>query len=259
MYTCTSCKRREAVILRSHSGEKLCSLCAWKSLRKGIARSLAKPGILRAGEKMLLAVPGWRPSTGLLCARVLPSIEEKHGGTLSVLAPEPLKQHFTGQKGDTNVHTYNPLPKGSPSELLLQLIEAALEVAVRENYTSIALATLAIDHVKAGLDSLLSGRPELLPRLQPWAPGPPSIVSCLWKVEAEFALQMTYLAGLHLIDPVSVQEPGPAGVLLQEVVPGSPELQFSSLQGLQGIAYILQKTYDQNGSSSLGTEGLNKP
>ncbi|UCH69644.1 MAG: hypothetical protein JSV29_05135 [Candidatus Bathyarchaeota archaeon] len=66
MSTCTLCDRREAVIMRPHSGEKLCRRCFCKSIENKVRATISKYEMLQPHDKVMVAVSGGKDSTALV-------------------------------------------------------------------------------------------------------------------------------------------------------------------------------------------------
>lgn len=73
MSTCTLCDRREAVIMRPHSGEKLCRRCFCKSIENKVRATISKYEMLQPHDKVMVAVSGGKDSTALV--HILSKIE----------------------------------------------------------------------------------------------------------------------------------------------------------------------------------------
>ena len=72
---CGFCGRREAVFVRTYSGEKLCKQCFLRSVEDRVRATIAKYGMFGFDDKILVAVSGGKDSVGLL--HVLAKIEKK--------------------------------------------------------------------------------------------------------------------------------------------------------------------------------------
>ena len=75
MVKCSLCGRREAVFVRTYSGEKLCIQCFCSSVENRVRATVAEYDMFRFDDKILVAVSGGKDSVGLL--HVLAKIEKK--------------------------------------------------------------------------------------------------------------------------------------------------------------------------------------
>ena len=74
MARCTSCKSRDAIFMRSYSGEKLCGRCFKKSIEKKIQITISKYDMLERDDSLAVAVSGGKDSISLL--HILMKIEK---------------------------------------------------------------------------------------------------------------------------------------------------------------------------------------
>ncbi len=72
---CGFCGRREAVFVRTYSGEKLCKQCFLRSVEDRVRATIAEYSMFGFNNKILVAVSGGKDSVGLL--HVLAKIEKK--------------------------------------------------------------------------------------------------------------------------------------------------------------------------------------
>jgi len=72
---CGSCGKRDAVFVRSYSGEKLCKQCFLESVENRVRATIAEYGMLEFDDRILVAVSGGKDSVGLL--HVLAKIEKR--------------------------------------------------------------------------------------------------------------------------------------------------------------------------------------
>ncbi|MEM1546167.1 MAG: TIGR00269 family protein [Candidatus Methanomethylicia archaeon] len=63
---CTKCRRRQAVYLRSYSGEMLCRFCFKRSLEVKVKNTISKYRLLSHNDSILIAVSGGKDSLTLL-------------------------------------------------------------------------------------------------------------------------------------------------------------------------------------------------
>jgi len=75
MVSCTFCKRRDTVYMRAYSGEKLCAECFSKSIEEKVKLTIAKYGMFKPDDKIVVAVSGGKDSVTLL--HILAKIESK--------------------------------------------------------------------------------------------------------------------------------------------------------------------------------------
>lgn len=73
---CGSCQKREAVFVRSYSGEKLCKQCFLESVESRVRATIAEYGMLRFDDRILVAISGGKDSLALL--HVLAKIEKRY-------------------------------------------------------------------------------------------------------------------------------------------------------------------------------------
>jgi len=66
MVTCTLCGRRDAVYMRSYSGEKLCAKCFVGSIEDKVRATIADYDMLQHDDKIVVAVSGGKDSVSLL-------------------------------------------------------------------------------------------------------------------------------------------------------------------------------------------------
>jgi len=74
MVTCTLCRRRAAVYMRPYSGEKLCAKCFCQSIEDKVRATIAKYGMFKLDDKIMVAVSGGKDSITLL--HILVKIEK---------------------------------------------------------------------------------------------------------------------------------------------------------------------------------------
>ena len=74
MVMCTLCKRKEAVFMRSYSGEKLCGRCFCKSIENKVRGTISKYALFEPKDKIMVAVSGGKDSVTLL--HILTKIEK---------------------------------------------------------------------------------------------------------------------------------------------------------------------------------------
>jgi len=75
MVTCTLCKRRDAVYVRTYSGEKLCTKCFTRSIENKVRATIARYEMFEPDDQIMVAVSGGKDSTALL--HVLAKIEKE--------------------------------------------------------------------------------------------------------------------------------------------------------------------------------------
>jgi len=73
MTTCTSCKSRDAIFMRSYSGEELCGRCFKKSIERKVQITISKYDMLERNDTLAVAVSGGKDSVSLL--HILTKIE----------------------------------------------------------------------------------------------------------------------------------------------------------------------------------------
>jgi len=64
--SCTICKRRNAVFMRSYSGEKLCARCFCLSIENKVRATIAKYDMLHFDDRIAIGVSGGKDSMALL-------------------------------------------------------------------------------------------------------------------------------------------------------------------------------------------------
>lgn len=74
MVKCGFCGRREAIFVRTYSGEKLCKSCFCTSIENRVRATIADYDMFKFDDKILVAVSGGKDSVGLL--HVLAKVEE---------------------------------------------------------------------------------------------------------------------------------------------------------------------------------------
>jgi len=74
MSTCMLCKRKDAVFLRSYSGERLCRRCFCESIENKVRGTISKYEMFQPDDKIMVAVSGGKDSVTLL--RILAKIEK---------------------------------------------------------------------------------------------------------------------------------------------------------------------------------------
>lgn len=91
MVKCSFCERREAVFVRTYSGEKLCKRCFCKSVEERVRASIAEYDMFGFDDRIMIAVSGGKDSLGLL--HVLARIEKKFpkASLLAVSVDEGIK------------------------------------------------------------------------------------------------------------------------------------------------------------------------
>jgi len=73
--TCTLCGRREAVYMRSYSGENLCARCFVKSIEEKVQATISKYEMFEFDDRIAVAVSGGKDSVTLL--HILARIEQR--------------------------------------------------------------------------------------------------------------------------------------------------------------------------------------
>ncbi len=86
---CDVCMRRPAVYRRRDSGEKLCVHCLSKSLVKRIRKGISKSVRLRHGALVAVLALKERIVESLVLTEIVSLIEERHGGHVFILSPDP--------------------------------------------------------------------------------------------------------------------------------------------------------------------------
>ncbi len=86
---CDVCMRRPAAYRRRDSGEKLCVHCLSKSLVKRIRKGISKSVRLRHGALVAVLALKERMVESLVLAEIVSLIEERHGGHVLILVPDP--------------------------------------------------------------------------------------------------------------------------------------------------------------------------
>jgi len=76
MVTCTLCRRRDALYMRTYSGEKLCAKCFCSSIKDKVRATIAKYEMFQPNDKIMVAVSGGKDSVTLL--HVLAKIERDY-------------------------------------------------------------------------------------------------------------------------------------------------------------------------------------
>jgi len=75
MTACTFCRRRDAIYMRSYSGERLCGKCFTRSIENKVRATIARYDMFKPSDNIMVAVSGGKDSVTLL--HILAKIERE--------------------------------------------------------------------------------------------------------------------------------------------------------------------------------------
>ncbi len=89
-HRCDKCRRRDAVFYRFLSGEKLCFSCLMDRVYRVVKRNMSLSGVLKPQSRIAVALAPPFLLEGLVCLRIVKSVERKYRGSIVALVLDNL-------------------------------------------------------------------------------------------------------------------------------------------------------------------------
>ncbi len=231
--TCSRCRSRPAVYLRSSSGEALCRRCLWDEVVAQSARAVsgAGPG---PRSRFLVPVSSFAPSSSLIAAAVLSSIERRFPSTVIVAVPSFYGRDLAGRlKPDERLQVINfyVTPPPPPESDIISCIRYdrawSARAAASVGAEIVVLPLSRTDLTAALLEALLTDRPEgVFDSQASYNALGVRFLSLFSMVEREAVAALEYLEGL-LVPPACRPLVLTKAVLMS--IAGAPERDYGGL------------------------------
>ncbi|MCE4628509.1 MAG: hypothetical protein F7C34_05130 [Desulfurococcales archaeon] len=242
---CTACKRRPAVYKRTYSGELLCARCTRKALHRAVKRSIARLGLLKPRQKILVPLASSNPLGSLVLASALSEIEEQYGSRVILGVPEGIDA--SPPRGVSvavvRVSPREPPERGDPVACWRHDRRWSLRAARILGADAVLLPLTRTDLNLLLLEALLRGEPQALSEaLHSLAWTKPPIASGLWRVEGELVAAYAAISGVEA-PPGCVKRLSAAKEVYYSAASGRPELEYSPTKSLDALAAAASGMY----------------
>ena len=242
---CTACKRRPAVYKRTYSGELLCAKCTRKALHRAVKRSIARLGLLRPRQTILVPLAESNPLGSLVLASALAEIEKHYGSRVILAIPEGANAS-PPQGVDVAVVSVSPREppeRGDPIACWRHDRRWSLRAARMLGADAVLLPLTRTDLNLLLLEALLRGEPAALSEaLHSIAWTKPPVASGLWRVEGELVAAYAALSGVEA-PPGCVRGLRTAKEVYYSVAGGRPELEYSPAKSLEALAAAASRMF----------------
>jgi len=240
---CDACKRREAVYLRTYSGQKLCKACLRRTLERAVRKAVSEAGGLPPRSRIVIPVIFTAPHLSLALLDVAAKVERRFGSEIIALVPDEIEIFNPSLLNDIGVNvirlSVSPPKDASLSECLRFDVAWSAHVASSIGANAVLLPITLTDRILVALDSLIHGRVWLISdSIISRNVSTVKVVYAFGTIEGETAAAYVAIArmGMAAWSPCKVRSPSKR--VFYSVAYKRPELEYSAFKTISKLSKL---------------------
>ncbi len=241
---CDACKRREAVYLRTYSGQKLCKTCLRRTLERAVRRAVSEAGGLPPRSRIVIPVTFTAPHLSLALLDVAARVERRFGSEIVALVPNEVEVFNLSLLNDIGVRvmrlSVSPPKEASLSECLRFDVAWSAHVASSIGGNAVLLPITLTDRILATLDSIILGMAWLVPdSIISRNVGSVKIIHAFGTIEGETVAAYVAGMGIEAWSPCKVRSPSKK--IFYSIAYKRPELEYSALKTISKLSKLARR------------------
>lgn len=244
---CDACRRREAVYIRTYSGQKLCIICLRRTLERAVRRAVSEAGGLPPRSSIVVPITFTAPHLSMALVDVASRVERRFGSKIIALLPSEVEVHKIDVLEGSGVEVIHldvkPPGEATLNECLRFDAAWSAHIAAAIGADAVFLPVTLTDRILAVLDSLILGETWMMSdSLISRRVGSVRVIHAFGIIEGETVAAYAARIGAVAWSPCRVRSPSKK--VFYSIAYRRPELEYSAFKTISKLSEAARRGGD---------------